>query len=56
MWIYYSAQIILFGAEFTQVYANTYGNDCERSPTLKAFTEHRWDRRIAIAIRKVIPE
>ncbi len=25
LWIYYSAQIVLFGAEFTQVYANTYG-------------------------------
>ena len=25
LWIYYSAQILLFGAEFTQVYANTYG-------------------------------
>ena len=26
MWIYYSAQILLFGAEFTQVYANRYGS------------------------------
>jgi membrane protein len=25
VWIYYSAQILLFGAEFTQVYANTRG-------------------------------
>ena len=25
LWIYYAAQIVLFGAEFTQVYANTYG-------------------------------
>ena len=25
VWIYYSAQILFFGAEFTQVYANTYG-------------------------------
>jgi membrane protein len=25
VWIYYSAQIFLFGAEFTQVYANRYG-------------------------------
>jgi len=25
VWIYYSAQIFLFGAEFTQVYAKTYG-------------------------------
>ena len=25
LWIYYSAQILLFGAEFTQVYANSFG-------------------------------
>ena len=25
LWVYYSAQIIFFGAEFTQVYANRYG-------------------------------
>ena len=26
LWVYYSAQIVLFGAEFTQVYANAYGS------------------------------
>lgn len=26
LWVYYSAQILLFGAEFTQVYANTLGS------------------------------
>ena len=25
VWVYYSALIVFFGAEFTQVYANTYG-------------------------------
>jgi membrane protein len=25
VWIYYSSQILFFGAEFTQVYANRYG-------------------------------
>ncbi|MBV8377713.1 MAG: YihY/virulence factor BrkB family protein [Verrucomicrobia bacterium] len=29
LWIYYSAQILLFGAEFTQVYASTYGSQIE---------------------------
>ena len=29
LWIYYAAQIFLFGAEFTQVYANTYGTRVE---------------------------
>jgi membrane protein len=28
-WIYYAAQIVLFGAEFTQVYTNTYGSHIE---------------------------
>ena len=26
LWVYYSAQILFLGAEFTQVYANTYGS------------------------------
>src|SRR5829696_443109 len=26
LWIYYSAQILLFGAEFTQIYANQFGS------------------------------
>jgi len=29
IWIYYSAQLVLFGAEFTQVFANRHGS---RSP------------------------
>ena len=27
LWVYYSSQILLFGAEFTQVYARTCGED-----------------------------
>ncbi|EDX84916.1 YihY family protein [Synechococcus sp. PCC 7335] len=27
LWIYYSSQILLFGAEFTQVYANRFGSN-----------------------------
>jgi membrane protein len=26
LWVYYSAQILFFGAEFTQVYANSFGS------------------------------
>lgn len=29
VWIFYSAQILLFGAEFTKVYANAYGSRIE---------------------------
>lgn len=31
IWVFYSAQIILFGAEFTQVYAKYYGENIEPS-------------------------
>lgn len=30
LWIYYSAQILYFGAEFTQVYANQYGSGIQQ--------------------------
>jgi len=29
IWVYYSAQLLLFGAEFTAVYANRYGSRIE---------------------------
>jgi membrane protein len=32
LWIFYSAQIVLFGAEFTRVYANAYGSHVRPSP------------------------
>jgi membrane protein len=37
-WIYYSAQILYFGAEFTRVYSNEYGSRRERQvePQLRA--------------------
>ncbi len=31
LWVYYSAQIFLFGAEFTQVYANRFGKKLQPS-------------------------
>ncbi len=33
LWIYYSAQILLFGAEFTQVYASRFGSDIQPAKT-----------------------
>ena len=44
LWIYYSAQILLFGAEFTQVYANTYGSLVE--PKEHAVKIERTEREI----------
>lgn len=31
LWVYYSAQILLFGAEFTQVYSRQYGSHASQS-------------------------
>jgi membrane protein len=45
LWIYYSAQILLFGAEFTQVYANTYGSRVE--PKRHAVKVERTEREVA---------
>jgi membrane protein len=33
VWVYYSALILFFGAEFTQVYANRYGTHFGRGDT-----------------------
>jgi membrane protein len=30
LWVYYSSQILFFGAEFTQVYARRYGSLADR--------------------------
>lgn len=40
IWIYYSAQILFLGAEFTQVYANRYGSKIEPDPDMVQITEH----------------
>ena len=39
VWIYYSAQIFLFGAEFTQVYAKKYGSRVEPASNAEFVTE-----------------
>ena len=39
LWIYYSAQILFFGAEFTQVYANQYGSRVVASEDAVPVTE-----------------
>jgi membrane protein len=39
IWIYYSAQILFFGAEFTQVYANRYGSKMVPDPDMVKITE-----------------
>jgi membrane protein len=39
IWIYYSAQILFFGAEFTQVYANRYGSKIVPDPGMVRMSE-----------------
>ncbi len=39
LWVYYSAQIFLFGAEFTQVYANRYGSRVRNGEGVTAVTD-----------------
>ena len=39
VWVYYSAQILFFGAEFTQVYANKYGSRIVPSENAEPVTE-----------------
>jgi membrane protein len=40
VWIYYSAQIVFFGAELTQVYANTYGSRIKPARNAVAIPKH----------------
>lgn len=37
LWVYYSAQIVLFGAEFTEVYARRYGQTITADASINVF-------------------
>lgn len=41
LWIYYSAQIFLLGAEFTQVYANRYGSHARARSAFGAWSKRQ---------------
>jgi len=45
IWVYYSAQILFFGAEFTQVYAKKYGQRIEPERGAVAMTEEQRAQR-----------
>jgi len=40
LWVYYSAQIFFFGAEFTQVYANRFGGRIRPSANAMSLAEY----------------
>ena len=46
VWVYYSAQIVLFGAEFTQVWANRYGSNFGARDSARADMPIASDRRV----------
>jgi membrane protein len=39
LWVYYSSQLVLFGAEFTAVYADRYGSRVRPKPDAEAVSE-----------------
>lgn len=41
LWVYYSAQILLYGAEFTQVYANRLGERIVPTPDAQVTNPHK---------------
>jgi membrane protein len=41
LWVYYSAQILLYGAEFTQVYANSVGERIVPTADAKVADPHK---------------
>jgi membrane protein len=43
LWVYYSAQILLYGAEFTQVYANRVGERIVPAPDARVTDPHKAD-------------
>ena len=45
VWVYYSAQILLYGAEFTQVYANRVGERIQPTAEAKWWTSKKLNRQ-----------
>jgi membrane protein len=55
VWLYYSAQILFFGAEFTQVYARKYGSGIEPTANAQPVTDQeRANLGVAPGIRSEI--
>jgi len=53
LWVYYSAQILLFGAEFTQVYARSHGSRKEESKAAKPKEEA--PALVPVTVFKTVP-
>ena len=48
LWVYYSAQIFLLGAEFTWVYAHTFGSSKKASTPIAPITPTRSDNEVPV--------
>ena len=56
LWVYYSAQIFLMGAEFTWVYAHTFGSMKEApAPTAAPLTPTRGSESVGSAVVEPVP-
>jgi membrane protein len=53
LWVYYSAQILLFGAEFTQVYARSHGS-LKQEADAKRTTKEKEEQTPAPAAKPVV--
>lgn len=47
VWVYYSTQLLLFGAEFTQIYANRYGSGFRYRPQAAAKSDQKVESQTA---------
>jgi membrane protein len=54
IWIYYSAQLVLFGAEFTQVYANRHGSRSKGGES-RVKEEQKAARRLHLGFNRQSP-
>jgi membrane protein len=49
-WVYYSAQVFLFGAEFTKVYAETFGSQKEHKQSEHTLDKNRFGAEIGVTV------
>jgi len=55
MWVYWTSQILFFGAEFTQVYANKFGSKLLPSPNAIPVTaETRAQQGLSVRSSKIV--
>ena len=56
VWVYYSAQIFFFGAEFTQVYAEAVGSDPFQSEATPRNPQPPFDGKFRLIMPRRLPD